>query len=484
MTRGGADTVPRTALYAATVFVAALAAAGAPARADDITLPFQVPDRASALRLVIDFERSAKAGDWTTAADKLQQLLDTPATYPVVIRAKGISPARFEGAGAPSNLTVYAINGSTGQPFWVQPLYGIFAVYGLWPMQSPGGGRDLLLSLSFEVDNNTVQPAMVCLDGRGGGIRWTDAGVYNPGSADAVSDVNGIWVASLFKSAGGSNGTFYVAGLSPTDGTISWKVEVGMMADRLAVDGAGIVYATDWGFVYSINPLYGNVVWKAPVPPDARYPGVLLASGDRKEVFLTYGDDGGAARYLGFSTLDGSLASSSNGSFGPGGFYGAADANGDGVEDLLMLDWTGGEYRAVDSHDGTLASVKNISRWSGAGRAFDVGDVDGDNVADWICASVGSLAGFSGARWGGLWSAGCNASWTPLRADRESPDSLVLVFRTPTGLAMCGLDIGGGQREWGLALVVVPLAFCIAALALAVLRGKRRRGATPPNEKP
>jgi outer membrane protein assembly factor BamB len=88
---------PRATLLAAAALAAALAAT--PAAADDITLPFQVPDRANALRLVIDFERAAKAGDWPTAADKLQQLLDTPADHPVVIRAKGITPARYEGTG-------------------------------------------------------------------------------------------------------------------------------------------------------------------------------------------------------------------------------------------------------------------------------------------------------------------------------------------------------------------------------------------------
>jgi outer membrane protein assembly factor BamB len=89
----------RRAAFAAAVLGAALAAPGGPARADDVTLPFQVPDRSTALRLVIDFERAAKAGDWTTAADKLQQLLDTPLDRPVVVRATGVSPARYEGTG-------------------------------------------------------------------------------------------------------------------------------------------------------------------------------------------------------------------------------------------------------------------------------------------------------------------------------------------------------------------------------------------------
>lgn len=93
------DASPRTPLALFAAFLAAIAASPSPARADDITLPFQVPDRASALRLVIDFERSAQAGEWADAADKLQQLLDTPAGSPVVVRAKGFSPARFEGTG-------------------------------------------------------------------------------------------------------------------------------------------------------------------------------------------------------------------------------------------------------------------------------------------------------------------------------------------------------------------------------------------------
>ena len=76
----------------------ALLAADNRAGADDFTLPFQVPDRAVGIRLVIDFEKHAKSGSWTIAVDRLQQLLDLPTGDPVVIRAKGVVPARFEGA--------------------------------------------------------------------------------------------------------------------------------------------------------------------------------------------------------------------------------------------------------------------------------------------------------------------------------------------------------------------------------------------------
>jgi outer membrane protein assembly factor BamB/tetratricopeptide (TPR) repeat protein len=80
------------------VVLVALAAGGRGAAADEITLPFQVADRMPALRLVTDFERASRNGDWTTAADRLQQLLDLPPGDPVVIRAVGMSPARFEGS--------------------------------------------------------------------------------------------------------------------------------------------------------------------------------------------------------------------------------------------------------------------------------------------------------------------------------------------------------------------------------------------------
>lgn len=81
----------------AAALAAAATAAGA-ARADDVTLPFQVPDARQGLQLVTDFERKAKKGDWTGAVDHLQQLLDWPAGDPLVIRATGMTPARFEGA--------------------------------------------------------------------------------------------------------------------------------------------------------------------------------------------------------------------------------------------------------------------------------------------------------------------------------------------------------------------------------------------------
>jgi outer membrane protein assembly factor BamB/tetratricopeptide (TPR) repeat protein len=83
----------------AAVALLALAALGAPAAADDPFLPFQAPDRPDALRYKLDFEKYAKLGEWSTAVDKLQQLLDIPGDDPIVLRAKGFTPARFEGTG-------------------------------------------------------------------------------------------------------------------------------------------------------------------------------------------------------------------------------------------------------------------------------------------------------------------------------------------------------------------------------------------------
>ena len=79
--------------------VALVAALGVRASADDPFLPFQAPDRPDALRYALDFEKYSKVGDWASAVDKLQQLLDLPAGDPVVVRAKGFTPARFEGTG-------------------------------------------------------------------------------------------------------------------------------------------------------------------------------------------------------------------------------------------------------------------------------------------------------------------------------------------------------------------------------------------------
>jgi len=78
------------------VVLLALAASADVARSDDLILKFQAPDRPDAARFAADFEKSAKAGDWTSAVDKLQQLLDLPAGSPIVIR---VSPGRFEGTG-------------------------------------------------------------------------------------------------------------------------------------------------------------------------------------------------------------------------------------------------------------------------------------------------------------------------------------------------------------------------------------------------
>ncbi len=87
----------RNGALPAVLAVAVLAVTARGAVAEDITLPFQAPDRVPARRLVEDFDRLSKAGDWPLAADRLQQLLDFPADDPVVIRRSFI-PARFEGA--------------------------------------------------------------------------------------------------------------------------------------------------------------------------------------------------------------------------------------------------------------------------------------------------------------------------------------------------------------------------------------------------